>query len=248
MASFQDAAPAEVMAGGAPGGRRIMRFVGPLVVVLALLSALAPFVVLAGLTPVSASHEVVLVLLSINAGAVVFLLGIILFEIWPVVQGRRRGRAGARLHVSIVSLFSVIAAAPAILVALVGSVTLDHGVNLLLQASGAINDTNTVAKIYGLEHLQVFRGETLAMAISVTRAKPLFDQDRDRFREVFVAQASLRGLPAAMLLDGEGKVLVRAEFNKPFDVPLPPATAFANLSETEPRLEPVANSNLIISL
>jgi two-component system nitrogen regulation sensor histidine kinase NtrY len=248
MATIQDAAPAEVMAVGGAGSRKVMRFVGPLVVVVALLSALATFLVLAGLTPIPASHEVVLSLLGVNAAAVLLLVVIIVREIWPVVQGRRRGRAGARLHVSIVSLFSVIAAAPAILVALVGSVTLDHGVNLLLQAGGSINDTNMVAKIYGLEHLQMFRGETLAMAITVTRAKPLFDQDRDRFREVFVAQASLRGLPAAMLLDGDGKVLVRAEFNKPFDVPLPPASAFANLSETEPRLEPVPNSNLIVSL
>src|SRR4029077_5238097 len=156
-------------------------------------SALATFMVLAGLTPIPASHEVVIILLGVNAAAVLFLLGIILREIWPVVQGRRRGRAGARLHVSIVSLFSVIAAAPAILVALVGSVTLDHGVALLLQARGAINDTKTVAGIYGLEHLQVFRGETLAMAIAVAQAKPLFDQDRDRFRQFFIAQASLRG-------------------------------------------------------
>jgi len=248
MATIQNAAPADIMAASASGGRRIMRFIGPLVVLLALLSALATFMVLAGLSPFSASHDVVLRLLAFNAGAVALLLGIIVLEIWPVVQGRRRGRAGARLHVSIVGLFSVIAAAPAILVALVGSLTLDHGVDLLLKAGGAINDTNTVAKIYGLEHLQVFRGETLAMAITVTRAKPLFDQDRDRFRELFVAQASLRGLPAAMLLDGDGKVLVRAEFNKPFDVPLPPASAFANLTDTEPRLEPVPNANLIVSL
>jgi two-component system nitrogen regulation sensor histidine kinase NtrY len=51
-----------------------------------------------------------------------------------------------------------------------------------------------------------------------------------------------------VLLDGEGNVLVRAEFNKPFDVPLPPASAFASVTDTEPRLEPVPNTNLIISL
>src|SRR5262249_25022414 len=221
---------------------------GPLVVVLALLSALATFLVLAGLTPISASHLVVIVLLGINAGAVTLLLIIILIEIWPVVQGRRRGRAGARLHVSSVSLFSVIAAAPAILVALVGSITLDHGVNLVLSARNVINDTKTVANIYGLEHLRMFRGETLAMAIAVANNKPLFDQDRDAFRRVFVAQASLRGLPGAVLLDGEGKELVRAEFNKPFDVPLPPAGSFTNVTDTEPRIEPVPGSNLIVSL
>src|SRR5262249_45878677 len=149
MATIQDAASAaDVMAISGSGGRRILRFVGPLVVVAALLSALAAFLVLAGLPPIPASHEVVIWLLAINAAAVLLLLIIILREIWPVVQGRRQGRAGARLHVSIVSLFSVIAAAPAILVALVGSLTLDHTFNLLLQARGAINAAKVVASIY----------------------------------------------------------------------------------------------------
>jgi two-component system nitrogen regulation sensor histidine kinase NtrY len=248
MATIQDAAPTEVMAVGASGGRRIMRFVGPLVVVLALLSALATFLVLAGLTPIPASHEVVIGLLGVNAAAVLLLLGIILREIWPVVQGRRRGRAGARLHVSIVSLFSVIAATPAILVALVGSITLDHGVNLVLSARNVVSDTRTVANIYGLEHLQLLRSATLTMAVAVSRRKQLFDEDRDSFRQFFIAQTSLFGAPAAMLLDGEGKVLVRAEFNKPFDLPLPAAAALANLTDAEPRIEPVPGSNLIVSL
>jgi two-component system, NtrC family, nitrogen regulation sensor histidine kinase NtrY len=250
MATMQEAAPAEVVAAGAAGSRRIMRFVGPLVVVIALLSALATFLVLAGLTPISASHMVVIVLLGVNAGAVTLLLVIILIEVWPVVQGRRRGRAGARLHVSIVSLFSVIAATPAILVALVGSITLDHGVNLVLSARNVINDTKTVANIYGLEHLQLLRSATLTMAVLLNQnqRKQLFDEDRDRFRQFFIAQASLFGVPAAMLLDGEAKVLVRAEFNKPFDVPLPPASALANLADAEPRIEPVPGSNLIVSL
>jgi two-component system nitrogen regulation sensor histidine kinase NtrY len=150
--------------------------------------------------------------------------------------------------VSIVSLFSVIAAAPAILVALVGSITLDHGVNLVLSARNLINDTKAVANIYGLEHLQLLRSGTLTMAVAVSRRKQLFDDDRDGFRNFFIAQASLLGAPAAMLLDGEGKVLVRAEFNKPFDVPLPPATALANVTDTQPRIEPVPGSNLIVSL
>src|SRR5262249_60396902 len=67
-------------------------------------------------------------------------------------------------------------------------------------------------------------------------------------RLFFVAQPSWLGCPAGMLLDGEGKVLVRAEFNKPFDVPLPAASALANLNDAEPRIEPVPGSNLIVSL
>jgi two-component system nitrogen regulation sensor histidine kinase NtrY len=248
MTTVEDAAIPDAMAVAPHGGRRVIRFVGPLVVCLALLSALATFLVLAGLTPVAPTHYVVVGLLGVNAVAVLLLLGIIVRELWPLVQARRRGRAGARLHVRIVGLFSVMAATPAILVAIVGSVTLDHGLDLVLSTRDSVTSTKTVAEIYGLEHVQALRGETLAMAISLSQAKPLFDQDRDRFRQLFAAQASLRGLPVAMLLDGDRTVLVKAEFNPQFDLPLPPAAVLANVTDTEPRIDPVPNTNYIVAI
>jgi len=75
----------------------------------------------------------------------------------------------------------VIAAAPAIMVAIVASVTLDRGLDRLLSTRDLITNTKDVAEIYGLEHVRALRGDTLAMAISLSQAKPLFDQDRDRF-------------------------------------------------------------------
>src|SRR5262249_6055582 len=176
---------------------------------------------------------------------VLLLLGMIVRDIRLM---RRTSRTGARVRASIAGLFSVIAA-PAILMALAGSVIIDHGVGMLLQARSTMNDTKTVANIYGLEHLQIFRRDTVALAIAVTRAKQLFDQDRDLFRQGFVNQASpVRSTAAAMLLDGEGKVIVKAEFNGPFDVALPTAAALASVTDGEPRLEPVPNSNFITSL
>ena len=141
----------------------------------------------------------------------------------------------------------MIAAAPAILVAIVASITLDRGLDRLLSARDLIINTKVVADIYGLEHVQALRGDTLAMAINLTQAKPLYDQDRDRFRQLFTAQASLRGLPAAMLLDGERNVLVKSESNPQFELPVPPAEALANLSDTEARIEPVPNTNYLVS-
>ena len=57
-----------------------------------------------------------------------------------MLQARRRGRAAARLHVRIVALFSVIAAVPAILVAVVASVTLDRGLDRLFSQQTACAD------------------------------------------------------------------------------------------------------------
>ena len=248
MTTIEDAALADTMGAAAPGGRGARGFVGPVVVGIALLSAFATFVVLADLTPIVASHYVVIGLLAVNALAILVLLAIIAREIWPVVQARRRGRAGARLHVRIVGLFSVIAAAPAIMVAIVASVTLDRGLDRLLSTRDLITNTKDVAEIYGLEHVRALRGDTLAMAISLSQARPLFDQDRDRFRQVFSAQASLRGLPAAMLINSQRNVLVKSEFNPQLELAIPPAGAFARINDTEPQIEPVPDTNYLVAI
>ena len=86
------------------------RALGLAAVAVALLSAFVTFVVLAGLTPIAPTHEVVVSLLLANAVTVLLLIVVITREVWGVVQARRRGRAAARLHVRIVALFSIIAA------------------------------------------------------------------------------------------------------------------------------------------
>ena len=84
------------------------------------------------------------------------LVGIIAHEVWLVVQARRRGRAAARLHVQIVGLFAVIAAVPAILVAVVASVTLDRGLDRLFstRTRAIIENSLIVADAYLQEHAQ----------------------------------------------------------------------------------------------
>jgi len=120
-----------VTAGASPSPGWMRRPLGFVAVALALLSALVTFVVLAGLTPIVPTHEVVVTLLLANAVTVFLLVLVIGREVWGVVQARRRGRAASRLHVRIVALFSVIAAVPAVLVAVVASVTLDRGLDRL---------------------------------------------------------------------------------------------------------------------
>src|SRR4029079_5828838 len=122
--------PTPVEAAPAVTGRALRTF-GALAAALAMASAFATFVVLAALTPIAPTHSVVVTLLLINATTVILLVGFIAREVWLVVQARRRRRAAARPHVQIVGLFAVIAAVPAILVAVVASVTLDRGLDRL---------------------------------------------------------------------------------------------------------------------
>src|SRR5438270_5348576 len=109
----------------------LRRLLAPFAVCIALLSAFLTFVVLTGLTPIEPTREVVYSFILINAATILLLVGIIVREVWQVVQARRRGRAAARLHVQIVSLFSIIAVLLAVLVAIVADVTLDRGLDRL---------------------------------------------------------------------------------------------------------------------
>jgi two-component system nitrogen regulation sensor histidine kinase NtrY len=223
---------------------------GPIAIGIALLSALATFLVLTGLTPIPPTHEVVVSLLLVNAVTALALVGLIGREVWLMVQARRRGRAAARLHVRIVGLFSVIAAAPAILVAVVASVTLDRGLDRLfsLRTKAVIENSLAVSEAYLSEHAQLIRADILAMSFDLARAKPLFDQDRERFRQLLTAQTSIRGLPTAVLLDGDLNVIERTDLQVTQDFVAPSKAALATLGENEPQVALIPEANYVAAV
>jgi len=214
------------------------RLVGAIAVGVALLSATATFLVLSGLTPIAPVHEVVVKLLLGNAVTGLLLLAIIGREVWVVVQARRRGRAGSRLHVQIVSLFAVIAAVPTILVAVVASTTLDRGLDRFFstRTRAMIEQSLIVADAYVSEHAQAIRGEVLAMAYDAGRAKPLFDQDRDQFGKFLTAQATARNLSAAIIIKPDGSTVARADVKMDQKIVLPSPQLLGETSETDPQV------------
>ena len=251
MTSVDEAAmPGEaVPAAHAP--RKFARIVGPVAVGIALLSALVTFVVLTGLTPIVPTHDVVVNVLLVNAATVFFVLAIIVREVALIIRARRRGTAGARLHVRIVGLFSVIAAVPAILVAVVASITLDRGLDrwFSTRTQELISNSLTVAEAYFREHAQAIRGDILAMAYDVTRAKPLFDQDRERFRQFLNAQASVRGLPNSLLVRGDLSVIERADLKSGrADLPETTSGALNGVNETEPQIALLAEAKTVAAV
>jgi two-component system nitrogen regulation sensor histidine kinase NtrY len=247
----QAAATTELMtAAAAPAQGWIARVLGVAAVVLALLSAVVTFVVLAGLTPIAPTHEVVVTLLLANAATVLLLVLVIAREVWGVVQARRRGRAAARLHVRIVALFSIIAAVPAVAVAVVASVTLDRGLDRLFsqQTQSLIQNSLIVADAYVREHAQFVRADSIAIAIELARAKPLFDQSREQFHQFLAVQASIRGLPAVMLLDKDLKVVdqVDAQIDEAFVKPS--REVLAAINDTEPQVAMFPDDNYVAAI
>jgi len=221
------------------------RLIGACAVGVALLSATATFLVLAGLTPIAPVHEVVVALLLGNVVTGLLLLGIIGREVWKVVQARRRGRAGSRLHVQIVGLFAVIAAVPTVLVSVVASTTLDRGLDRFFstRTRAMIEQSMIVANAYVTEHAEAIRGDLLAMAYDLGRAKSIFDSDRDQFQKIVSAQAAGRNLSAAILLKSDGSAVDKAGVTVDKKVVLPTPDLLAEVNETEPRVALIPEDN-----
>jgi two-component system, NtrC family, nitrogen regulation sensor histidine kinase NtrY len=223
----------------------VSRLVGACAVGVALLSATATFLVLAGLTPIAPVHEVVVELLLGNVVTGLLLLAIIGREVWKVVQARRRGRAGSRLHVQIVGLFAVIAAVPTVLVSVVASTTLDRGLDRFFstRTRAMIEQSMIVANAYVSEHAEAIRGDLLAMAFDLGRARSIFDSDRDQFQKIISAQAAGRNLSAAILLKSDGSAVDKAAVTVDKKVVLPTPDLLAEVNETEPRVALIPEDN-----
>ena len=56
------------------------------------------------------------------------------------------------------------------------------------------------------------------MAVDVGRAKPLFDSDRERFRQLLTAQARVRGLPLTLMVHSDLTVIEKADIEGVGDI------------------------------
>ncbi len=207
--------------------RRLPFTLGLITMVLSLCSGLATYLILTGLTPIVPNHTVVVGVLLINLVLVLAMVLVIAWQVSGLWLARRRHVAGAQLHVRIVSLFSVIAVVPAILLAVFASVSLDRGLDhwFSVRTKSIIQNSIDVATAYLQEHGQVIRADTVGMAKDIDEAVKLVQSRPQGFGNFLTAQAAIRALPIAYLIDGEGKMLATAASVPDFPFRAPPKEA-----------------------
>ncbi len=232
------------------GGWRFSRLLVPLAVGIALFSAFLTFVVLAELTPIVPAPKVVVTFLLINGCIILLLLALVVREVWHIVRARQRGRAAARLHVQVVSLFAFIAVLPAALVSVAANVMLDRGLDRLFseRTREVIENSMLVANGYVYEHAQLIRGDIIAMANDISRARPLFDLDRDTFRKLLTASAALRNLPGAMIIDKDRETVETASTGIKQEFAKPDPEFLRNVEEEEPQVGVFVEQNYVAAV
>lgn len=229
------------------GRRNLFTLPGIALVLSAFVSALVSFAILLGLTPIEPVDQVVLAAVVVNLIFVIGLVTLVFLEIRMLLRARSRGKAAAKLHIRVVALFSIVAIVPAILVAIVASITLDVGLDrwFSLRTKSIVNSSLSVAEAYVLENARFLQGQTVSMANDLDNASSLFRLDRVGFTQFLTRQASGRGLLGAFLVREDGSVILQADIRTERPLPAVPEQALRDALNGQPTLIPPGVTNLV---
>ena len=181
-------------------------------VALALGSGLATYAAMTQTPFFGNDPTTVTILLTFDLVFMLLLGTLVAQRIYTVLMRRRRNQAGSRLHVRMVGVFTLLAVAPAVLVAMFAAVFFYFGVEAWFseRVRTALDESQAVAQAYLNEHKQVLRADVLAMANDLNRQATKLSGDPIRFAQVVSAQAYLRSLTEVIVFDGSGKILARS--------------------------------------
>ncbi len=219
-------------------GRRFTTRFGPFVVVVALVIATASFLVFADYTPIQPTNQVVLALFLANVLIILVLIGLVVAEAWALFAAWRARVAGAKLHIRIVGLFSIVAAVPAILLALVGSATLERSLNpaFIEGVRGFILNTIDAASLFREAECKSLLQEARLTATDLDRVKVMFSSDRPLFHDFFGTRAKYLGFTAAAMLKPDGTIIEKIDTGAPTGnlVVQPEQSDFEDAKKNEP--------------
>lgn len=192
-------------------GRRFR--LGRLLMFALMISAVvAGFVTYAALTetqPLGKNPDKVVGLLLVDLCFFLLIGSVIARRIAKLVARQRQGRAGSRLHLRVIAIFSAIAVIPAIIVALFAAIFFIYGVQSWFsdRVRTAVDESREVARGYLTEHQKVIRGDILSMANDLNRAANSLSITPQQYENLLNAQAHVRSLSDALVFDGSGRIL-----------------------------------------
>ena len=197
------------------------------VVLLSMTSALASYLILTGLTSIAPRNEYVWTALAVNVVLILAMLGTILWQMLGLRRAWKNKVPGARLHTRIVILFSLIAALPAILLAVAATTTFSRSLDGWFsgRTRAIVENSYDVAKAYVDEHSQIIRTDIVNMVRDINGSADTLKDDPDAFQKFLIGQAGLRDLTSAYIIDADGVPIVLAldDPKLPYVVPPPAA-------------------------
>lgn len=181
-----------------------------------LASAIALFAILfalSGFGPAGSASAGFLWLLVANLVLIAVLGAVMIQRIRVIARGGASALAGGRLHLRFVTLFSLAAVVPTLIVALFLGVTVSRGVQSWFseRVRTVVESAVDVARSYIDESAESIRVEMVAMGRDLNAAAPMLSRRPEQYQDYLIGQAMRRNLAAAYVIDGQGRVLSAAE-------------------------------------
>jgi two-component system nitrogen regulation sensor histidine kinase NtrY len=197
---------------------------------LALLMGVATFLAFAGRVRLGDQSSFAVDMSLADFAALLLLIIVLAGRITRVVLERRRGAAGAGLHVRLVFFFGVVAAFPAFLVAAFATVFFIVGVQTWFnqRVQTALNESTEVAQGYLAEHDNEIHWDALTMAEELSQIAANSIDDPNAFLSYLVNQASDRELTLAEIFNPQtGEIQASAGLFGGMGAAPPPASEVA---------------------
>ncbi len=147
-------------------------------------------------------------------------------QLW---RDRASGAAGSRLHVRLVTMFSVVAVLPAVIVAALSITTVNIGMDALFgdPVRTSLESAVRVSQAYAKEHQELIKGDVALMANALSRLTPRYQQDADLLARDLSILAAQNRLSEAYIIDSRGNLLVTGPLSFALAVKPPSPEAFA---------------------
>jgi len=145
---------------------------------------------------------------------------------------RQRDDPGARLHLRFVTLFSLVAVVPAVLIALVFGLLVNRGVEQWFSENvrSAVNNGASIGRAYVADVGGGLGRDLDTMANELGGIRDVFD-NRIQFSGALTQIADFFGYPAVYILNGQGEVLARGELPGAPAYVAPPREVFETAAE-----------------
>ncbi|HRO32956.1 MAG TPA: PAS domain-containing sensor histidine kinase [Brevundimonas sp.] len=156
------------------------------------------------------ASQAVLLILMANLVVIIGLATVAARRVLALVRDRKD--AGARLHLRFVTVFSAVALAPAILIALVFGVLVNRGVDQWFSDNvrSAVENGADIGRAYVADVGGRMERDLEAMTVELEGIRPAFD-NRIQFTGVLTQIAEFFGYPAVYIVTSDGQVLARGE-------------------------------------
>lgn len=169
----------------------------------AIVSAIATYILIthSASAPSGMQTSIVYILIGFNALLLLALIAVVAHRAHGLWRALKQNSIGSRLQTRIITMFTVVAILPTILVSLFSAVFFNFGIQSWFnqQVKTALEESVAVAEAYLVEHKEGIRADTLAMANDLNRDLHGMASNVSALTQIVETQAALRNLTEAIV-------------------------------------------------